>query len=156
MHEVLVNRFGGLSLPRKSVVWLTDHPDMTLDVDRGCKTTTQQQQQQTGSHESCSPLEKRQRGGITGDVPIHTSIIIPRLPNLLDAQALCSDFKANSFHVFMKVQTMISALNEQIQSIIIPCSIIIMNLQIKTLTILHSERPKLYAILAFQSAIGLM
>ena len=32
MHEVLVNRLGGLSLPRKSVVRLTDRPDMTLDV----------------------------------------------------------------------------------------------------------------------------
>ena len=31
MHEVLVNRLGGLSLPRKSVVRLTDRPDMTLD-----------------------------------------------------------------------------------------------------------------------------
>ena len=45
MHEVLVNRLGGLSLPRKSVVRLTDHPDMTLDVYRGRKTTIQQQQQ---------------------------------------------------------------------------------------------------------------
>ena len=59
MHEVLVNRLGGLSLPRKSVVRLTDrpdmtldayrgrktdHPDMTLDVYRGRKTTMQQQQ----------------------------------------------------------------------------------------------------------------
>ena len=43
MHEVLVNRLGGLSLPRKSVVRLTDHPDMTLDVYRGRKTTNQQQ-----------------------------------------------------------------------------------------------------------------
>ena len=42
MHEVLVNRLGGLSLPRKSVVKSTDRPDMTLDVYRGCKTTTQQ------------------------------------------------------------------------------------------------------------------
>ena len=42
MHEVLVNRFGGLSLPRKSVVRLTDRPDMTLDVYRGRKTTMQQ------------------------------------------------------------------------------------------------------------------
>ena len=32
MHEVLVNRLGGLSLPRKSVVGLTDRPDMTLDA----------------------------------------------------------------------------------------------------------------------------
>ena len=42
MHEVLVNRLGGLSLPRKSVVRLTDRPDMTLDVYRGRKTTKQQ------------------------------------------------------------------------------------------------------------------
>ena len=40
VHEVLVNRLGGLSLPRKSVVRLTDRPDMTWR-----KTTTQQQQQ---------------------------------------------------------------------------------------------------------------
>ena len=39
MHEVLVNRIGGL---RKSVVRLTDRPDMTLDVYRGRKTTNQQ------------------------------------------------------------------------------------------------------------------
>ena len=44
MHEVLVNRLEGLSLPRKSVVRLTDRPDMTLDVYRGRKTTMQQQQ----------------------------------------------------------------------------------------------------------------
>ena len=42
VHEVLVNRLGGLSLPRKSVVRLTDRPDMTLDVYRGRKTTMQQ------------------------------------------------------------------------------------------------------------------
>ena len=41
MHEVLVNRLGGLNLPRKSVVRLTDRPDMTLDVYRGRKTTIQ-------------------------------------------------------------------------------------------------------------------
>ena len=45
MHKRLVNRLGGLSLPRKSVVRLTDRPDMTLDVYRGRKTTMQQQQQ---------------------------------------------------------------------------------------------------------------
>ena len=43
MHDVQVNRLGGLSLPRKSVVRLTDRPDMTLDVYRGRKTTIQQQ-----------------------------------------------------------------------------------------------------------------
>ena len=47
VHEVLVNRLGGLSLPRKSVVRLTDRPDMTLDVYRGRKTTMQQQQGST-------------------------------------------------------------------------------------------------------------
>ena len=44
MYEVLVNHLGGLSLPRKSVVRLTDRPDMTFDVYRGRKTTTQQQE----------------------------------------------------------------------------------------------------------------
>ena len=43
VHEVLVNRLVGLSLPRKSVVRLTDRLDMTLDVYRGRKTTMQQQ-----------------------------------------------------------------------------------------------------------------
>ena len=42
VHEILVNRLGGLSLPRKSVVRLTDRPDMTLDFYHGRKTTTQQ------------------------------------------------------------------------------------------------------------------
>ena len=54
MHEVLVNRLGGLSLPRKSVVRLTDRPDMTLDVYRGRKTTNQQ----STSHASALPLQK--------------------------------------------------------------------------------------------------
>ena len=45
MHKVLVNRLGGISLPRKSVVRLTDRPDITLDVYRGRKTTIHQQQQ---------------------------------------------------------------------------------------------------------------
>ena len=44
VHEVLVNHLEGLNLPRKSVVRLTDRPDMTLDVYRGRKTTIQQQQ----------------------------------------------------------------------------------------------------------------
>ena len=41
MQEVLINRLGGLSLPRKSVVRLTERPDMTLDVYHGRKTTIQ-------------------------------------------------------------------------------------------------------------------
>ena len=35
MHEVLVNRLEGLSLPGKSVARLTDRPDMTLHVCSG-------------------------------------------------------------------------------------------------------------------------
>ena len=50
VHEVLVNRLGGLSLPRKSVVRLTDRPDMTLDVYRGRKTTMQCNATSTDSH----------------------------------------------------------------------------------------------------------
>ena len=42
MHEVLINRLGGLSLPRKSEVRLTDRPDMTLDAYRGPTTTKAQ------------------------------------------------------------------------------------------------------------------
>ena len=49
MHEVLVNRLGGLSLPWKSVVRITDRPDVTLDVYRGRKKQQQQQQ-----FEACS------------------------------------------------------------------------------------------------------
>ena len=50
MHEVVVNRLGGLSLPRKSVVRLTDRPDMTLDVYRGRKTTIQQYNNNKHTH----------------------------------------------------------------------------------------------------------
>ena len=35
VHEVLVNRYGGLSLPRKTVVRLTDRPDVTSAVYHG-------------------------------------------------------------------------------------------------------------------------
>ena len=40
-------------LPRKSVVRLTDRPDMTLDVYRGRKTTIQEQQQQANKIAIC-------------------------------------------------------------------------------------------------------
>ena len=55
MHEVLVDKLGGLSLPRKSVVRLTDRPDMTLDVYRGRKTTMQQHAHSLALSVSCSP-----------------------------------------------------------------------------------------------------
>ena len=50
MHEVLVNRLGGLSLPRKSVVRLTDRPDMTLDVYRGRKQQYNNNNNQNRGH----------------------------------------------------------------------------------------------------------
>ena len=56
MHEVLVNRLGGLSLPRKSVVRLTDRPDMTLDVYRGRKITIQPTNLGTHSRGRIFPL----------------------------------------------------------------------------------------------------
>ena len=40
VNEVIVNCLGGLSLPRKSLVWLTNCPDMTLAVYRGRITAT--------------------------------------------------------------------------------------------------------------------
>ena len=43
MHSVLVNRLGILSLPRISVVRLTDRSDMTIAVCRGHRATTQHQ-----------------------------------------------------------------------------------------------------------------
>ena len=52
VHEVLVTRLGGLSLSRKSVVRLTDRPDMTLDVYRGRKTTIQYNQRHSSSQEN--------------------------------------------------------------------------------------------------------
>ena len=55
MIEVLVHRLGGLSLPKKSVVRLTDRPDMTLDVYRGRKTTIQQQRTYEGVSKSFEP-----------------------------------------------------------------------------------------------------
>ena len=44
MHLVLVNHLGGLSLPRNSVVKLTNAPDMIIVVYLGRLARTQQQQ----------------------------------------------------------------------------------------------------------------
>ena len=46
LHLVLVNRLGGLRLPRNSVVRLTDLLDITIVVYRGHKMTKEQQKQQ--------------------------------------------------------------------------------------------------------------
>ena len=71
MHEVLVNRLGGLSLPRKSVVRLNDRPDTTLDAYRGRKTTTQQQQQwksvQWVTYAECLPHPRQDHTGYPRD-----------------------------------------------------------------------------------------
>ena len=91
VHEVLVNRLGGLSLPRKSVVRLTDRPDMTLDVYRGRKTTIQQIQQITDS-EICAKLVLLVMG-------IHESLLTYLLLTKFTTPLLALDFlfKSNLF-----------------------------------------------------------
>ena len=44
MYLILINRLGGLSLSRNSVVRLTDRPEMTIVVYHGGKAIKQQQQ----------------------------------------------------------------------------------------------------------------
>ena len=88
MHEVLVNRLGGLSLPRKSVVRLTDRPDMTLDVYRGRKTTIQHTTiiSQTGA-------EKTQTSNVhTGKIKSACKTTQSRLKPVVSFEIL---FKAN-------------------------------------------------------------
>ena len=50
VHEVQVKRLGGLSLPRKSVVRLTDRSDMTLDVYKKKKNTLDVKQQHNNNN----------------------------------------------------------------------------------------------------------
>ena len=45
MHLVLVNRLGGLRLPRNNVISITDYPDKTIVVYGDLKAIKQQQQQ---------------------------------------------------------------------------------------------------------------
>ena len=85
MHEVLVNRLGGLSLPRKSVVRLTDRPDMTLDVYRGRKTTMQQQPPDGPQRMSCVKMKPKTAVQIRG-------LIVSRLNPL---------YAGGLFHSFM-------------------------------------------------------
>ena len=59
MHEILVNSLGGLSLPRKSAVRLTDRPDMTLDVYRGHKTPMQKLAYMAGKKENGQTTRKK-------------------------------------------------------------------------------------------------
>ena len=74
MHEVLVNRLGGLSLPRKSVVRLTDRPDMTLDVNRGRKTKKQQQWRRRRRH--AKTLTFSNISVITEDIYLKIRIVV--------------------------------------------------------------------------------
>ena len=62
MQEALVNRLGGLGLPRTSVVRLTDRPDITLDVYRGRKTRSYEQQALDGNF-----LLRERTGELTGN-----------------------------------------------------------------------------------------
>ena len=98
MHEVLVNRLGGLSLPRKSVVRLTDRPDMTLDVYRGRKTTTQQEQQfrllQNVPGTSARRNELCRRTRVCVCIPILVTTFpdtepLPHTPDAVRPSALC-------------------------------------------------------------------
>ena len=82
MHEVLVNRLGGLSPPRKSVVRLTDRPDMILDVYRGRKTITQQRQQQnhTVQYIACARRAKSTSSKVALVKRFKTNILVYWVP----------------------------------------------------------------------------
>ena len=96
MHEVLVNRLGGLSIPMKSVVWLTDCPDMTLDVYHGRKTTTTQQQQQlvnllSEARMSANLLSEARMSAMCGLLGGETTTSIPcqmPMPNIEPTKAV--------------------------------------------------------------------
>ena len=99
MHEVLVNRLGGISLPRKTVVRLTDRPDMTLDVYCGRKTTMQQQKQprltamvMSGRSVNITTL-LLDRQGCSGGAMVLGKLPVPGRPTKLDnsrARAYCA------------------------------------------------------------------
>ena len=76
MHEVLINRLGGLSLPRKSVVRLTDRPDMTLDVYEGRKTTTQHL------------FYNSTRRGWSGSVKVLGKLSVPRIWKMVEQEPI--------------------------------------------------------------------
>ena len=75
VHEVLVNRLGGLSLPRKSVVRLTDRPDMTLDVYHGRKTTMIKQSMQENNQEK-DPLSPVHLFNATSELDVNFTVEI--------------------------------------------------------------------------------
>ena len=75
-----MNRLGGLSLPRKSVVRVTDRPDMTLDVYRGRKTTNQQQQQPACPDENFNPTKTPSLYNVLCFLALNLSSITHYLP----------------------------------------------------------------------------
>ena len=87
VHEVLVNRLGGLSLPRKSVVRLTDRPDMILDVYRGRKTIMQQQQHETlYKYKALSDPARRSRLRPHSNHLVHPSVCMSIHHDFVSAQ----------------------------------------------------------------------
>ena len=71
MHEVLVNRLGGLSLTWKSVFWLTYRPEMKVVVYRVRKTITQQHHNTCDNFFSIAEIvvhlpERTKTGRLTG------------------------------------------------------------------------------------------
>ena len=91
MHEVLVNCLGDLSLPRESVVRLTDRPDMTLDVYRGRKTTIQQQSSSCTSVQTSYKEKNLCLGGLrTVDVHMnsHVTFLSKTFPTDLTSKRL--------------------------------------------------------------------
>ena len=102
MHEVLVNRLGGLSLPRKSVVRLTDRPDMTLDVYRGRKTTIQQQQ----PGEFCSRCIIKDTTSMMYDDTVYWycplgGFVLPFIDNQLINSTMLFNFDASIIKLFV-------------------------------------------------------
>ena len=99
MHEVLVNRLGGLSLPRKSVVRLTDRPDMTLDVYRGRKTTIQP----TNDHSVTlhSDISLIINGSFIVARAFYAHVLCPRLDKM------CMKIYANSRYKDKSAQTVV-------------------------------------------------
>ena len=94
MQEVLVNCLGGLSLPKKSVVRLTDHPDMTLDVYRGRKTTTQQQ----GRQEARDHGQSQRRPNMTDS--------LCRKQKLSDSFIPCVEGQCELVHFFQEMTSL--------------------------------------------------
>ena len=110
MHEVLVNRLGGLSLPRKSVVRLTDRPDMTLDVYRGRKTTMQQQPNLSAFH--WSP-----RGSLVSIGQHFVATRVVHLPKSTETSLITESYQKGPNHQLLQLCTARTAWSESDQAV---------------------------------------